>query len=89
MKKTKKTQRGLTYYQPELYTDDGTNIDWNLPQELHSFQVFLTKEDVEIFMEHLNYSSDEYTIMEYHDYEIDGITVLDCDGNVVEMYDEE
>ena len=29
-----------TYYQPELYFDDGTNIGWSLPEELYSFQVF-------------------------------------------------
>lgn len=34
-----------TYYQPELYFDDGTNIGWNLPKELYSFQVFKTYED--------------------------------------------
>ena len=27
------------YYQPSLYSDDGTNIDWTMPTEMASFWV--------------------------------------------------
>ena len=36
-----------TYYQPELYYDDGTNIGWELPEGLFSFQAFPSREECE------------------------------------------
>jgi len=70
-----------TYYQPEIYSDDGTNISCNIPMELNSFEAFASKEDCRTFMDNCGY--DDYVVNEYHDDDIEGVSILDEDGNTV------
>lgn len=74
-----------TYYQPVAYMDDGTNIDYgNIPNELHSFQAFANHEDCEEWLENNGYDPGDYAIIEYHDEDIEGVTIIDGDGDVLE-----
>lgn len=64
------------YYQPQWYYDDGTNIEYgDIPDELYSFQVFLTKEDCEEWLIEHDYNPADfvfntYTADELEDYQI-------------------
>lgn len=73
-----------TYYQPELYFDDGTNIGWNLPDELYSFQVFKTYEDAYNWLIQHDYDPDDAHINEYHDDDIEEPTFIDEYGDEIE-----
>ena len=78
-----------TYYQPYEYYDDGTNIEWgDIPEELMSFQAFATREDCEEWLENMGYDSRDFNIREYHDEDIEGVTIIDADGEIVEVNDE-
>lgn len=76
------------YFQPMFYFDDGTNIDWQLPIELHSFEAFASEEDLIEFMASNGYQNGDYIINEYFDDDIEGVTILDCLGEVVETNEE-
>lgn len=67
----------MAYYQPLLYTDDGTNISWDLPSELNSFEVFHTKEACEEWLEENGYDLEDCSIQEYEDDDIEDVTFLD------------
>lgn len=66
-----------TYYQPLIYTDDGTNISWDLPSELNSFEVFHTNEACEEWLKENGYDLGDCVIQEYEDDDIEDITFLD------------
>lgn len=70
----------ITYYQPYLFSTDGTNIDYPLPDELASFMVFRTIEDCDAWMEDNGYAKSEYIVKEYHDDDIEDPTFIDADG---------
>lgn len=75
-----------TYYQPYIYCDDGTNIEWVFPEDLlYSFQAFATKEDCEEFMDRNGYSICEINVVQYHDDDIEDVTILDANGDVIEV----
>lgn len=75
-------EQRLTYYQPEYYYDDGTNIEYgNMPEELASFMVFRTREDCEYWLEDNSYNPGDFAIIEYHDDDIEEPTFLDRYGN--------
>lgn len=65
-----------TYYQPELYSDDSTNIDYGFPKELHSFEVFETEDDCKAWLEDNGYNPEDCIIHEYHDDDIEEHTYL-------------
>lgn len=72
----------ITYYQPEWYHDDGTNIEYGgLPEELASFMVFRTREDCKWWLEDNGYDSGDFAIIEYHDDDIEEPTFIDAYGN--------
>ena len=77
-----------TYYQPELYFDDGTNIGWNLPEELYSFQVFKTYEDAFNWLVQHDYNPDDAHITEYHDDDIEEPTFIDEYGDELERIED-
>lgn len=78
-----------TYYQPLIYTDDGANIEWKFPEDLlHSFDAFASKEDCEEFMDRNGYSVCEINVVQYHNDDIEGVTILDVKGNIIETNDE-
>lgn len=71
----------LTYYQPERYTDDGTNICWgDIPEELASFMAFPTREDCKAWLEDNGYDPGDFAIIEYHDGDIEDVVLIDADG---------
>ena len=75
-----------TYYQPVAYIDDGTNIEWGeTPDELHSFQAFASMDDCRQWLENNGYDPACYSIREYHDDDIEDVTIIDGDGDIVEV----
>lgn len=74
-----------TYYQPEWYKDDGTNIEYGgLPDELYSWQVFKTHEDAYNWLIQHDYEPENFNIAEYHDGDIEGLTFIDEYGDEYE-----
>jgi hypothetical protein len=69
------------YYQPYLH------IDQDIPEELMSFQAFRSKDDLHAWMRCNGYAINEYGIDEYHDEDIEGVAILDADGECIEVND--
>ena len=83
------TDRHITYYQPEWYSDDGTNIDYGgIPDGLFSFQAFPTREECEEWLENNGYEPGDFCINEYHDDDIEEVALLDGDGDVYPRIEE-
>ena len=77
------------YYQPSLYSDDGTNIDWTMPTEMASFWVWRTKKELIACMDNWGYDRKDYVIQSYEEDDVENYSVIDEDGNVtmtVEIY---
>ena len=70
------------YYQPSLYSDDGTNIDWTMPREMASFWVWRTKKELIVCMESWGYDRKDYAIQAYEDDNVEAYSVIDEDGCV-------
>ena len=70
------------YYQPSLYSDDGTNIDWTMPTEMASFWVWRTKRELIACMENWGYDRKDYVIQAYEDDNVEAYSVIDEDGCV-------
>ena len=66
-----------TYYQP-------IDRNGNLPEELASFMAFDTREHCIAWMEDNLYTEDEYPIHEYHDDDIEDVTLIDDIGNYLD-----
>ena len=74
----------FTYYQPERYYDDGTNVEYlGVPEGLFSFQAFLSEEACIAWLENNGYEPGDFTIHEYCDDEIEDVTLIDANGNVI------
>lgn len=79
----------LTYYQPIAYFDDGTNIEWgDIPEGLFSFQAFISREACEQWLEDNGYEPGDFDIAEYHDDDIEEVTLLDGDGDTIPRIEE-
>ena len=66
-----------TYYQPEWYHDDGTNIDYGgIPDELFSFQAFSSREACKKWLKDNGYDAGDFVIHEYHDDDIEDVTII-------------
>lgn len=73
-----------SYYQPVRYSDDGTFINYgSIPEELHSFEAFRTRDECEKWLENNGYEPNEYAFIKYCNDDIEGVTLLDEDGNIV------
>ena len=70
------------YYQPSLYSDDGTNIDWTMPTEMASFWVWRTKRELIACMDNWGYDRKDYVIQAYEDDNVEAYSVIDEDGCV-------
>ncbi len=66
-----------TYFQP-------IDRNGNLPPELASFMAFDTREHCLAWMEDNLYPEDEYPIHEYHDDDIEDVTLIDDIGNYLD-----
>lgn len=76
--------KSFTYYQPEAYYDDGTNINYgSIPEELFSFQAFPTRDDCEEWLKNHNYNPGDFAIIEYHDEDIEEVTLIDQNGDII------
>lgn len=83
------SDKRFTYYQPEAYYDDGTNIDYGpLPEELFSFQAFPTREECEEWLKNNGYEPGDFCISEYEDDDIEDVTLIDRDGDVIPRIEE-
>lgn len=78
-----------TYYQPAAYMDDGTNIEYgNIPEKLYSFQAFASVEECKEWLKDNGYDPKDYSIIEYHDDDIEDVTIIDWHGDAVEINEE-
>lgn len=74
----------FTYYQPDRYHDDGTNVEYlGMPEGLFSFQAFLSEEACIAWLENNGYEPGDFTIHEYCDDDIEGVTIIDEYGDVI------
>lgn len=64
------------YYQPQ-------RRDFTIPQELYSWQVFLSKEDAKKWLIGFGYNPADFDIMEYEDNEIEDNVIIDAYGNTI------
>ena len=77
------------YYQPSLYSDDGINIEWTMPNEMDSFWVWRTKRELIACMKNWGYDRKDYVIQAYEEDDVENYSVIDEGGNVtmaVEIY---
>lgn len=83
------SDKRFTYYQPEAYYDDGTNIDYGgLPEGLFSFQAFPTREECEAWLMENGYNAADFVIHEYQDDDIEEVTLIDRNGDVIPRIEE-
>lgn len=66
-----------TYFQP-------IDRNGNLPEELASFMAFDTREHCVAWMEDNLYTEEEYPIHEFHDDDIEDVTLIDDIGNYLD-----
>ena len=77
------------YYQPDRYSDDGTNIEYGgMPDELFSFQAFRTEEECRQWLINHDYNPDDFCIHEYCNDDIEGVTLIDEDGDTIVKIEE-
>ena len=80
----------FTYYQPDRYYDDGTNIEYlDMPEGLYSFQAFRSEEECIAWLENNGYEPGDFPIHEYHGDDIEGVTILDGNGDAIYIEEEE
>ena len=83
------SDKKFTYYQPQAYYDDGTCINYgSLPEELSSFQAFPTREECEEWLKNNRYDPGDFCINEYHDDDIEEVTLIDRNGDVIPRIEE-
>jgi len=83
------SDKRFTYYQPEAYYDDGTNINYGaIPEELSSFEAFPTREECEAWLRIHNYNPGDFCISEYHDDDIEDVTLIDRNDDVIPRIEE-
>lgn len=78
----------FVYYQPELVFVDGSNIEYRLPDELHSFEAFGSEDDCKAWLQDNGYDLGQCVIHEYQDDDIEEMTLLDCEGNAIPNIDD-
>jgi len=83
------SDKRFTYYQPEHYSDDSTNIEYGgLPEGLFSFQSFPTREECEEWLKENDYNAADFVIHEYQDDDIEDVTLIDRYGGVIPRIEE-
>lgn len=73
-----------TYYQPMIKDKFNGQLQLVLPYELFSFQAFRSEDDAIRFMESYGYRQTQFVVEEYHDEDIEGVTILDAEGGILE-----
>ena len=83
------SDKTFTYYQPEWYYDDGITILYGgTPDELFSFQAFRTEDECREWLINHDYNPDKFVIHEYHDDDIEEVTLIDKYGDVIPRIEE-
>jgi len=83
------SDKRFTYYQPQAYYDDGTNINYGAtPEELASFEAFPTREECEAWLKNNNYNPGDFCINEYEDDDIEEVTLIDRNSDVIPRIEE-
>lgn len=78
------SRTSFTYYQPDRYIDDGTNIEYlGLPEGMFSFQVFLSEEACREWLKNNGYEPKEFIIHEYSGDDIEEVTIIDAYGDII------
>lgn len=85
--KTHIMNKTKTYYQPYLRGFNSASAE--LPDELYSFQAFKTKEDCRNWLDLNGYANCDYFIETYHNEDIEGVTILDANGDIIETNEDE
>lgn len=66
------------YYQPVHYRGDGASVDYgDLPEELHSFEAFRSREDCENWLFNNGYNFLDFAIVEYAGDDIEGVRIIE------------
>jgi hypothetical protein len=78
------TTNEFTYYQPEWFHDDGINVEYGgVPDEMFSFQAFRTQGECCQWLINHGYEPSDFSINTYHNDDIEGVVLIDEDGNVI------
>ena len=80
------SDKRFTYYQPEyrhVDFDDFKCDNASLPEGLHSFQAFPTREECEGWLKNHDYNPAQFVIRVYHDDSIENVTLIDSDGDTL------
>lgn len=80
------SDKRFTYYQPEYHHADFDNFKCDygsLPEGLHSFQAFPTREECEDWLKNHDYNPAHFHICAYHDDSIENVTLIDSDGDTL------
>ena len=71
-----------TYYQPVIKNDIGkSEKHFGLPFGLFSFEAFLSREEARSWLQEHGYYPDTFEIIEYHDDDIENVSIIDAHGN--------
>ena len=83
------SDKNFTYYQPQAYNNDGTNINYGaIPEELFSWQAFPTREECEAWLKNNDYEPGDFCISEYQGDDIMDVTLIDRNDNVIPRIEE-
>lgn len=79
--------KGKFVYQAEIYSDDGTNIEYSTPCELNSNTYFEDEESLFEWFRNNGYDIDDLVVHEYPIADLDKVfdVVIDADGEEVEF----
>ena len=73
-----------TYYQPEWYKDDNTNIEYGgVPNGLYSFDAFRSEDECEEWLINHGYEPGDFVIHQYCNDDIEEVRIIDSDGDTV------
>ena len=83
------TRDHYTYFQPEWYHDDGTNIEYGgVPEGMFSFQAFLTPDICKEWLRNNGYNPEDFVIHEYQDDDIEEVTIIDENGEILDRIED-
>lgn len=78
------SDKRFTYYQPEYLHTDFNDFNYgSLPEGLHSFQAFPTREECEDWLKNHDYNPAHFHICAYHDDSIENVTLIGSDGDTL------
>ena len=82
------SDKRFTYYQPEYHHDNIACDNAGLPEGLHSFQAFPTREECEEWLKNNGYEPSDFSIFEYEGDGIEEVTLVDRNSDVIPRIEE-